>query len=56
MDKKAKKRSDVLRQRLTKLQQLIAAAKKQPDDAAELAQFQRELADVQAELAKLNSA
>jgi DNA repair exonuclease SbcCD ATPase subunit len=53
MDKKAKKKIDVLRQRLTKLQQQLAGAKQQPDDLDELARLEQEIASVHAELEKL---
>jgi hypothetical protein len=53
MDKKAKKRIEVLRQRQAKLQQLISAAKQQLDDPAELAAFEKEFAANVAELSKL---
>jgi len=53
MDKRDKKRSEVLKTRLVKLRQLLAAAKSQPDDADELRNLEKEVADVTAELAKL---
>jgi DNA-binding FrmR family transcriptional regulator len=53
MDKKAKKRIDVLRQRAQKLQQQVAGARKQLDDPAELKRLETELATVHAELEKL---
>jgi hypothetical protein len=53
MDKKAKKKSDVLRQRLLKLQQQLAGAKKQPDDPDDVVRLEKEIASVQAELEKL---
>ena len=36
VDKKQKKRVEVLQQKIAKLQQLLAGAKKQPDDPAEV--------------------
>lgn len=53
MDKKAKKRIDVLRTRLTKLQQQLAGARKQMDDPDELKRLEKEYADADAELTKL---
>jgi len=53
MDKKDKKRLEVLQQKIAKLQQLLAGAKKQPDDPAEVPRLERELAAAHAELAGL---
>lgn len=53
MDKKEKKRLDVLQQKIAKLQQLLAGAKKQPDDEAEAPRIEKELAAARAELAVL---
>ncbi len=53
MDKKAKKKIDTLHQRLQKLRQQLAGAKKQADDPAELHLLQKQVAEVEAELAKL---
>jgi hypothetical protein len=53
MDKRDKKRSDVLKQRLVKLRQLLAAAKQQPDDVDEIRDLEKQIADATAELAKL---
>ncbi len=53
MDKKAKKRIEVLRQRAQKLQMQVAGAKKQLDDPEELKRGEAELAAVLAELNKL---
>jgi len=53
LDKKDKKRLDVLQQKIAKLQGLLAAAKKQPDDPAEVPKLERELAAAHAELAAL---
>jgi hypothetical protein len=53
MDKKDKKRLDVLQQKIGKLQQLLAAAKKQPDDPADVPRLEKELASAHAELAQL---
>ena len=53
MDKKAKKRIEVLRQKLTKLQQQLAGAKQQPDDPQDIVRVQKEIAAVESELSKL---
>lgn len=53
MDKKQKKRLDVLQQKIQKLQQLLAAAKKQPDDPAEAPRLEKELAAAHEELTRL---
>jgi len=53
MDKKDKKRMEVLQQKIAKLQQLLAGAKKQPDDPAEVPRLEKELAAAHAELATL---
>jgi len=55
MDKKAKKRIDVLQERLTRLRQQLAGARKQPDDPADVPRLEKEIAEVTAELAKLKS-
>jgi hypothetical protein len=56
MDKKAKKRIDVLQQKLQKLRQQLAGAKKQNDDPTELAQLERNVVETESELAKLREA
>lgn len=53
MDKRDKKRGDVLKARLVKLRQLLIAAKEQPDDMDEIRDLERQIADATAELAKL---
>ena len=53
MDKKAKKKVDVLRDRLTKLRQQLAGAKKQMDDPDEVQRIERDIAQATAELEKL---
>jgi len=53
MDKKDKKRMEVLQQKIAKLQQLLAGAKKQPDDPAEVPQLEQDLAAAHAELTSL---
>ena len=53
MDKKQKKRLEVLQQKIAKLQQLLAGAKKQPDDPAEVPRLEQELAAAHEELHKI---
>lgn len=53
MDKKTKKKIDVLRQRLTKLRPLLAGAKKQPDDPDEIVRLEEQIASIEAEIEKL---
>jgi hypothetical protein len=53
MDKKAKKKQDVLRQRLQKLQQQLSGARKQMDDPDEVKRLERDLAATQSELEKI---
>jgi len=53
MDKKAKKKQDVLRQRVQKLQQQLAGARKQMDDPDEVNRLEKELAAATGELDKL---
>ena len=53
MDKKAKKKIQTLNQRIQKLRQQVAGAKKQLDDPAELTTLEDQLAAAEAELAKL---
>ena len=55
MDKKTKKRIDVLQQKITKLQRLLTAEKEQPDDPAEIPRIEAELAKAHAEMSSLKS-
>jgi len=55
MDKKAKKRVEILRKRQDKLRQQLAGAKSQMDDPSEVENIEKEIADVQAEIDKLKS-
>jgi hypothetical protein len=56
MDKKIKKKLDVLRQRAQKLRQQIAGAKAQQDEEGELTRLEQELRAVEAEIEKLKTA
>ena len=53
MDKKAKKKIDAVQQRLQRLRQQLAGAKKQRDDVQETALLERHIAAAEAELTKL---
>lgn len=53
MDKKAKKRIEVIRKKITQLQQLLAAAKQQPDDPEEPQKIQSEIDKLSEELHSL---
>ena len=55
MDKKAKKRIDVLQQKLQKLRLQLAGAKKQPDDPGDIKRLESEIATTEAELQKLKA-
>lgn len=55
MDKKAKKRIEVLRKKIATLQQQLAGAKAQPDDPGEPARIQAELDAAKAEIDKLKA-
>jgi predicted nucleic acid-binding Zn-ribbon protein len=55
MDKKAKKRIEVLRKKISDLQPRIAGARKQNDNPEELRKWEAELAAAQAELDKLKA-
>jgi DNA-binding FrmR family transcriptional regulator len=53
MDKKIKKKIDSLNQRIQRLRQQLAGAKKQRDDSGEAAALAQQIAAVEAELARL---
>ncbi|MEI8374692.1 MAG: hypothetical protein WCJ35_17845 [Planctomycetota bacterium] len=53
MDKKAKKRIDVLNTRITTLRQQLAGARKQMDDPQEVKNLEKQLGAAEAELAKI---
>jgi DNA-binding FrmR family transcriptional regulator len=53
MDKKAKKKQEILRQRLQTLRQQLAGARKQMDDPDEVARLEQQIAAAQADLDKL---
>ena len=53
MDKKAKKRIEILQPKLQKLRLQLAGAKKQMDDPADVTRLEKEIGDIEAELKKL---
>jgi DNA-binding FrmR family transcriptional regulator len=55
MDKKVKKKTHVLQQRIQTLRQQLAGARKQMDDPAELRSIEQQLAAAEAELAKVKN-
>jgi hypothetical protein len=55
MDKKSKKRIDLLRKKLGEMQQRLAGAKKQMDDPREVSQLEADIAAAQAEIEKLKA-
>jgi len=55
MDKKAKKRLEVLKQRRVKLEQLLAGAKQQMDDPNDVVRFQGELDKIREEISTLKA-
>ena len=56
MDKKAKKRLDIINKKLQTLRPRLAGSKQQADDPDELKQLEDEVAQLQAEAAELKSA
>ena len=55
MDKKAKKRIELLNKKIADLQQRLAGARQQMDDVGEVAQLETQLAAAKAEIEKLKS-
>ena len=55
MDKKSKKRLEVLNQRLQKLRLQLAGAKKQADEPGEIEKLQQEIDDLAEEVVKLRA-
>lgn len=56
MDKKVKKKLDVIRTRLQKLRLQLAGARKQDDEPGEVQRLEAEIAELEAEAEKLKSA
>ena len=55
MDKKAKKRLEVLRQKIQKTEKLLAAARLQPDEPGEAEGYEKQLEEFKAEVAKIKA-
>ena len=55
MDKKAKKRFEVIHQKLQQLQQSLAGAKKLDDEPGEVKRLKAEIAALEAEASKLRT-
>jgi predicted nucleic acid-binding Zn-ribbon protein len=55
MDKKSKKRLEILRQKLEKTQKLLSAARLQPDEPDEVTNLQAEIDSIKSEIAELKS-
>jgi hypothetical protein len=55
MDKRDKKKIDVLNQRLGKLRQQLAGARKQMDDPEEVRRLEQQVVEAELELQKLKS-
>ncbi len=53
MDKKAKKRLDVINKKLQTLRPRLAGAKQQDDDPGEVAALEKEISTLEAEVAEL---
>lgn len=53
MDKKAKKRLDVINKKLQELRPRLAGARKQEDEPGEVAAYEAEIAKLEAEAAEL---
>ncbi|MFO0868091.1 MAG: hypothetical protein U0935_04020 [Pirellulales bacterium] len=56
MDKKDKKRLDVIHQRLQKLRQQLAGARRQDDEPGEVKRLEAEIGSLEAEAKKLREA
>jgi len=55
MDRKTKKKLETARQRLQKLRQQLAGAKKQPDEPGEVERLEKEIATIEAQIEKLKT-
>ena len=55
MDKKTKKRLEVLRQKVEKTQKLLAAARAQTDEPDEIENLEKQLAQYQTEIAEIKN-
>ena len=55
MDRKAKKRIEVLQKKRQKLRGELSVVKRFPDDPTEIPRIEKEIADIEAELARLKA-
>ena len=55
MDKKTKKRLEILRQKVEKQQKVLAAAKQQTDEPDEVENIEKQIAEYKAEIAELKA-
>lgn len=55
LNKKQKKQIDAIRNKLQRLQQLLNAARNQPDDPREAPRLEQEIAALQAEMEKIKN-
>ncbi len=55
MDKKAKKRLEVLRKKQDKYQSILIAAKEQTDEPDEIENIEKQIAEIKAEIEKIKS-
>ncbi|MCA9018459.1 MAG: hypothetical protein KDA91_01190 [Planctomycetaceae bacterium] len=53
LNKKQKKQIDALKNKINGLQQLLRAARNQPDDPAEIPRLEKQIADLQTEIEKI---
>ncbi|MHB8903451.1 MAG: hypothetical protein ACYC6Y_32200 [Thermoguttaceae bacterium] len=56
MDKKAKKKIQAIHQRIQKLRQQLAGARQQADDPSEVKTLEKQIAEAEAEVARLKEA
>ncbi|MFN8711167.1 MAG: hypothetical protein ACK526_12625 [Planctomyces sp.] len=55
MNKKQKKQIDALKNKLQRLQQLLNAARKQPDDPKDIPVLEKQIAEINAEMEKIRN-
>lgn len=55
LNKKQKKQIDVARKKIAGLQQLLTAAKQQPDDPAEIPRLQQQIKDLESEIERIQA-
>ncbi len=53
LNKKQKKQIEATKNRIQRLQQLLSAARNQPDDPAEAPKLEKEIAQLQAEMERI---